>query len=135
MVVVGRPARISVRTRNWPDWPSVGSPGRATRRRLARAIEGPAGVAGLRLEPGLVDLVVRDADGQPGALPLLSHALAETWRRREAGLLTVDGYRAVGGISDAVAASAERLYDGLRPDERGQLRVADAAPGLALRQR
>ena len=90
--------------------------------RLREAIEGPARVAGLRLESGLVDLVVRDADGQPGALPLLSHALAETWRRREAGLLTVDGYRAAGGISDAVAASAERLYEGLSPDERGELR-------------
>ena len=90
--------------------------------RLREAIEGPARVAGLRLESGLVDLVVRDADGQPGALPLLSHALAETWQRREAGLLTVDGYRAAGGISDAVAASAERLYEGLSTDERGELR-------------
>ena len=53
---------------------------------------------------------------------MLSHALAETWQRREAGLLTVDGYRAAGGISDAVAASAERLYEGLSPDERGELR-------------
>ena len=67
----------------------------AGRRPLREAVEGPAKVAGLRLEPGLVDLIVRDADGQPGALPLMSHALAETWRRREAGLLTVDGYRAV----------------------------------------
>ena len=66
--------------------------------RLREAVEGPAKVAGLRLEPGLVDLVVRDADGQPGALPLMSHALTETWRRREAGLLTVDGYREAGGI-------------------------------------
>ena len=89
---------------------------------LREAVEGPARVAGLRWEPGLVDLVVRDADGQPGALPLLSHALAETWQRREGGLLTVDGYRAAGGISDAVAASAERLYDGLSPDERDELR-------------
>ena len=40
-------------------------------------------MAGLRLEHGLVDLMLRDAEDQPGALPLLSHALAETWRRRE----------------------------------------------------
>ncbi len=103
--------------------------------RLREAVEGPARVAGLRLEPGLVDLVVRDADGQPGALPLLSHALAETWRRREAGLLTVDGYRAVGGIQDAVAASAERLYDGLEPRRARRAALADAAPGLALGRR
>ena len=77
-----------------------------------------AQVAGLRLEPGLVDLLVRDAEGQPGALPLLSHALAETWQRRDGGLLTVDGYRAAGGIRGAVAASADRLYEGLTADER-----------------
>ena len=34
--------------------------------------------AGLRLEHGLVDLLIRDTEGQPGALPLLSHALVET---------------------------------------------------------
>ena len=53
--------------------------------RLREAVEGPAKVAGLRLEPGLVDLLVRDADDQPGALPLLSHALTETWRAARPG--------------------------------------------------
>ena len=90
--------------------------------RLREAVEGPARVAGLRVEPGLVDLVLSDADGQPGALPLVSHALTETWHRREAGLLTVDGYRAAGGIRDAVAASAERLYESLTPRSAPQLR-------------
>ncbi len=89
---------------------------------LREVVERPAEVAGLLLEPGLVDLLVRDADGQPGALPLLSHALTETWLRREAGLLTVDGYRAAGGIRDAVAASAERLYQGLTGPEQIQVR-------------
>ena len=89
---------------------------------LREAIDGPARLAGLRLEPGLADLVLRDAEGQPGALPLLSHALSETWRRRESGVLTVDGYRDAGGIRDAVAASADRLYEGLTPAERAELR-------------
>ncbi len=43
---------------------------------LRAAIEGPARQAGLLLEPGLVDLLVREVEGEPGALPLLSHALA-----------------------------------------------------------
>jgi DNA-binding SARP family transcriptional activator/outer membrane protein assembly factor BamB len=89
---------------------------------LREVVEGPAQVAGLRLEHGLVDLLLRDAEGQPGALPLLSHALAETWRRREDSLLTVDGYRASGGISGAVAASADRLCDSLSESGRAQLR-------------
>ena len=43
---------------------------------LERAVTEPARLAGLRLEPGLVELVVREVAGEPGALPLLSHASA-----------------------------------------------------------
>ncbi len=89
---------------------------------LRETIEGPARVAGLRLEHGLVDLLLRDAEDQPGALPLLSHALSETWERRQESLLSVDGYRASGGISGAVAASADRLHQALSAAERAQLR-------------
>ena len=80
---------------------------------LRSAIEGPARRAGLRLEPGLVDLLVREVEGEPAALPLLSHVLRETWERREGPTLTVDGYRATGGIRHAVAQSAETLYDAM----------------------
>ena len=58
---------------------------------LRSAIEGPARRAGLRLEPGLVDLLVREVEGEPAALPLLSHVLRETWERREGPTLTVGG--------------------------------------------
>ncbi len=66
--------------------------------------------------------MIRDTEGQPGALPLLSHALVETWRRREHGLLTVEGYVDSGGLRGAVAASADRLYESLSDVERVQLR-------------
>jgi WD40 repeat protein len=89
---------------------------------LRSAIEGPAAQAGLRLEPGLVDLLVRDVEGSPGALPLLSHVLRQTWRRREGDTLTVEGYAATGGVREAVAQSAERLYRGLSPSQQGMLR-------------
>ena len=49
---------------------------------LRRAIERPAQRAGRTFEPGLVDVIVADVAGRPGALPLLSTALAETWERR-----------------------------------------------------
>jgi DNA-binding SARP family transcriptional activator/WD40 repeat protein len=101
---------------------------------LREAIENPAAFAGLRLEPGLVDILVRDCEGEPGALPLLSHALAETWRRRDGNVLTVEGYRASGGIRGAVARSADRLYDSLPPDQRAMvrsvlLRLVTTSPG------
>ena len=85
---------------------------------LRSAIEGPAAKAGLRVEAGLVDLLVRDVAGEPGALPLLSHALAETYERREGPVLTTGGYRAVGGVQGAVARAADEVIDGLPPAGR-----------------
>ena len=90
---------------------------------LREAIEGPAAQAGLRLEPGLVELLVRDIEDEPGALPLLSHALAETWVRREAGVLTLDGYRSTGGIRGAVAQSAEQMWESLPPEQQDDVRA------------
>jgi WD40 repeat protein len=77
---------------------------------LREAIEGPARRSGLIVEPGLVDLLVNELEGQPGALPLLSHTLRETWRRREGRTLTLASYQASGGIRGAVAKSAETVY-------------------------
>ena len=88
---------------------------------LRAAIEGPARQAGLIVEPGLTDLLVREVENEPGALPLLSHALRETWLRREGRTLTVAGYQASGGIRGAVAQSAESLYRELDPDQRRAL--------------
>ena len=89
---------------------------------LREAIEQPAQRAGLRVERGLVELLERDTEGEPGALPLLSHALAETWLRRDGPVLTIEGYQATGGIRGAVANSADRLYDSLSIGERSVLR-------------
>ncbi len=94
-----------------------------TEAELERAIEAPAARGGLLLAPGLVDLLVRDVLGEPGGLPLLSHALAETWERREGHVLTVEGYTQTGGIRAAVAQSAERLYDSLPATDRVALRT------------
>ena len=89
----------------------------------------------------MVDLLVRDTEGQPGALPLLSHALAETWRRRDGRVLTVAGYRATGEIHGAVARSADRLYESLPAEQRQKLRsvllrlVSQSADGEPVRSR
>ncbi|RZU64633.1 DNA-binding SARP family transcriptional activator [Microterricola gilva] len=85
---------------------------------LRSAIEQPAHLAGLRLETGLVELVLRDAAGEPGALPHVSHALVETWLRREGSTLTVAGYEESGGISGAIAQSADQLYQSLDPRQQ-----------------
>lgn len=89
---------------------------------LRRSIEGPAAQAGLQIEPGLVELLVNDVLGEPGALPLLSHVLRRTWEQREGRTLTVAGYRATGGVRGAVAQSAEAVFLGLSADEQTALR-------------
>lgn len=89
---------------------------------LRACIEGPAQQAGLLLEPGLVDLLLREVEDEPGALPLLSHALRETWSNREGPTLTVAGYVATGGIKGAVARTAEEVYGSVAPSQQPLVR-------------
>ncbi|MFF4851465.1 XRE family transcriptional regulator [Streptomyces sp. NPDC001194] len=80
---------------------------------LRRAVVEPARRAGLTVEGALQATLVAHAHGQVGALPLLSHALLETWRRRRGTTLTLDGFHAAGGFEGALAQSAETLYASL----------------------
>ena len=89
---------------------------------LRRVIEGPARVAGLRLDPGLIETLLGDVAGEPGGLPLLSHALYESWLRRDGRVLTIDGYRAAGGVRGAIARTAEDAYQDCSPDQRVVMR-------------
>jgi tetratricopeptide (TPR) repeat protein/DNA-binding MarR family transcriptional regulator len=89
---------------------------------LAEAIEKPARVVGLELEAGLVDRLVSDVGHEPGALPLLGHALDLLWRRREGRKLTHQAYEELGGVAGSLTQTAERLYGALREEERQQVR-------------
>jgi DNA-binding SARP family transcriptional activator/WD40 repeat protein len=102
---------------------------------LRAVIEKPAEQAGLILEPGLVEILVRDADAR--SLPLLSHALTQVWSRREGRVMTVEGYRGSGEIQGAIAQTAETVFAALSPDEGRMLRdillrLVEAAPDGAL---
>ncbi|MFI6658698.1 caspase family protein [Streptomyces sp. NPDC050523] len=94
---------------------------------LRAVIEQPARVAGLRLEEGLADTLLREArvrrlGVQSAVLPLLSHALLATWQQRSGSLLTLAGYRATGGVDDAISTTAEQVYAGMSPEDRALLR-------------
>ena len=78
---------------------------------LRRAIEAPAHRGGWEFEPGLVDWVLREAGDEPGVLPLLSHALLETWQRRRGHTLTFQGYAGCGGVQGAIAKTAETVFN------------------------
>ncbi len=77
---------------------------------MRRAIEEPARRGRWELEPGLVDLILHDVGHEPGALPLLSHALLETWQRRHGHTLSLSGYTSAGGVRGAIAETAETVF-------------------------
>jgi len=92
----------------------IGQMGRAE---LRRAIEEPARRGGWEFESGLLDVLLNDIGAQgtsepePGALPLLSHALLATWECRRGRTLTLDGYQASGGVRGAIAETAENVFN------------------------
>lgn len=77
---------------------------------LLRAIEEPARRGRWEFEPGLIDLLLHDVGHEPGALPLLSHALLETWQRRRSRTMTLSGYTSSGGVRGAIAETAEAVF-------------------------
>ncbi len=85
---------------------------------LRRAITEPARCGGWTFELGLVDLLLRDVSDEPGALPLLSHALLETWQRRRGRTLTLSGYQESGGVHGAIAKTAETIFNQLSPEQK-----------------
>jgi WD40 repeat protein/basic membrane lipoprotein Med (substrate-binding protein (PBP1-ABC) superfamily)/DNA-binding SARP family transcriptional activator len=84
--------------------------GQMSSEELRRAIEEPARRGAWEFEPGLVDLILRDVRDQPGSLPLLSHALLETWYRRRGRTLTLKSYAESGSVHGAIAHTAEKVY-------------------------
>ncbi|MEU7242666.1 DNA-binding protein [Streptomyces sparsogenes] len=85
----------------------VGPMGRAE---LREAIVKPAAAEGLIVERALTARIVEEVADEPGGLPLMSHALLETWRRRRGRTLTEEAYEEAGGVQGAIALTAERVY-------------------------
>ncbi|WP_308257133.1 nSTAND1 domain-containing NTPase [Saccharothrix luteola] len=82
---------------------------------LRRAISGPASSTGCTVEGALLADLVAHAHDRVGVLPLLSHALLETWRRRRGNTLTLTAFQAAGGIDGALAHTAETVYTSFDP--------------------
>ena len=122
--------------------------GPMTAAQVSRAIIEPAREGRLNIEDGLVQLLLGDLaphDGpwapgagayEPGALPLLSHAMLATWENSSGGTLTIAAYLASGRIKEAVARTAEEAYTALSTAEQSLaarlflrlVQVADDAP-------
>ena len=94
---------------------------------LREAVVNPAAAAGLFVERSLTARIVAEVEGEPGGLPLMSHALLETWRRRKGRTLGESAYDAAGGLYGAIARTAEHVHSGLTPAQ------ADLARSVLLR--
>ncbi len=107
---------------------------------LREVVEQPAAAVGLTVDPDLVDAVVADVRGRPGALPLLSTALVGTWEARVGDRLSLAGYVEAGGVAGALTRSAESAYALLDEPARDVarrllVRLADTDEGGALVRR
>ncbi|WP_409497384.1 hypothetical protein [Amycolatopsis sp. cmx-11-12] len=80
---------------------------------LREVITRPASLAGFSVESALQATLCAEADGRIGVLPLVSHALLETWHRRRGNALTLAAYHETGGITGAIAHTAETTYTAL----------------------
>ena len=84
---------------------------------LVRVIAEPAKRGSWQLVAGLVEQILEDTADEPGYLPLLSHALLETWELRRGTVMTLGGYRAAGGVEGAIARTAEDTLQALDADQ------------------
>ncbi len=74
------------------------------------AVVEPAGLVGVRVEPELVAAMINDVAARATTLPLLQYALTELFEHRRGDTLTIEAYRAAGGISGALARRADHTY-------------------------
>ncbi|MBC3989652.1 WD40 repeat domain-containing protein [Streptomyces sp. AC563] len=94
---------------------------------LREAITRPARSRGLVVQRSLTDRILAEVQGEPGGLPLMSHALLETWLRRKGAALNEAAYEVAGGLRGAIARTAEDAYGRFTPAQ------ADLARQILLR--
>ncbi|NBO67000.1 MAG: hypothetical protein EBU88_19510, partial [Acidobacteria bacterium] len=85
---------------------------------LKEAIEGPATLVGVKVEPELLDRMIEEVRNQPGSLPLLEYALLEVWKRRSGDTMTLIDYQKSGGVKGALAKKAESIFSGMSTERQ-----------------
>ncbi|MFD4261129.1 WD40 repeat domain-containing protein [Streptomyces sp. NPDC058534] len=91
--------------------------GPMSREELREAVVRPAAAEGLVVERALTARLLDEVEDAPGGLPLMSHALLETWRHRTGRALTETAYDTAGGLRGAVVRTAEEVYGELSPPQ------------------
>ncbi|MCB0037416.1 MAG: hypothetical protein KDE51_25470, partial [Anaerolineales bacterium] len=85
---------------------------------LTAAILQPAAKGKWQFQEGLAEEILEEIGDEPGRLPLLSHALYETWTRRKGRILTLSGYREAGKVQGAIAKTAESTFEELPKEQQ-----------------
>ncbi len=85
---------------------------------LRAAIEQPAAKHGVVFEEGLVEQIIADVKGRPGALPLLQYTLDLLWRSdnpTDDRTLKKSSYHKLGGVEGALRQRADAIYRNADP--------------------
>ena len=87
---------------------------------LRAAIAEPAHLAGVNVDPALVERLLADAAGEPGALPFIQETMVLLWERAGRLRLTLADYQAIvagsegmSGLQVAMARRADQTYNEL----------------------
>jgi hypothetical protein len=95
---------------------------RLTRDQYRSAIVKPALVASGQLTPALVNQLLNDLRGEPDQLPVLQHALMRMWTQVSDSpperTLTLDDYKAVGGLAGALSKHCDEILNGLNTEQQ-----------------
>jgi CHASE2 domain-containing sensor protein/energy-coupling factor transporter ATP-binding protein EcfA2 len=89
-----------------------------TQEELTQAITKPAQQAGISLETGLVETLLRDLGQSSGGLPLLQFTLRELWQQRSDHQLKLATYARLGGVTDALRREADRVYESFTSEQK-----------------
>lgn len=90
---------------------------------LHQAIRQPAADVEVEIDEALIERLLADAAGEPGALPMLQETLVLLWERMSRRHITLRDYNRLGdgqrsGLSVAIATKADATLAELPPDEQ-----------------
>ena len=91
---------------------------------LRRSIAEPAARVGRPIDDATIELLLNEAKGRDGALPLLEFALSQLWEGMLSGKTPAKTLHEIGGVGGALAGKAREIYEALSNAEKATARRA-----------
>ena len=89
---------------------------------LRRSISTPAAQAGRPIDDATIELLLKDATGSEGTLPLLEFALTRIWEGMLSDRAPGVTLREIGGVGGALAGRAQEIYEALSAADQAIVR-------------